>query len=288
MRAQLQQCTEQVAQCFQNHLAFLGQTDVENALKYALGGGKHMRAYLVLETARLHAVARDIAIWPACAIEAIHAYSLVHDDLPCMDDDDLRRGQPTIHKKWDDATAVLAGDALQALSYELLCREEFSIPEKQRIELISSLARCSGIQGMVLGQAQDMSAEKSSVPLNLDQIIQLQLNKTGALIEWSAMSGAIMCAESPDALQSYAKALGLAFQIHDDVLDVEGNAEQTGKAVGKDADAGKATFVSLLGLQAALKRSQDLVDQACDALAPYGRDAENLKNLARFTISRDT
>lgn len=259
---------------------------VIEGMRYALRGGKKLRGFLVLEGARLHDVPEAQAIWPAAGIEAIHAYSLVHDDLPCMDDDDLRRGLPTVHRQWDEGTAVLVGDALQALGVELACHEEAHARADIRADLALSLVRAAGAQGMVLGQALDMAAETAQAPLDLKQITALQAGKTGALIVWAAEAGARLGRASPGALGAYARALGLAFQIADDILDVEGDAAEVGKAVGKDAAANKATFVSLLGLEGAKRRAADLVTEACDALSSYGDKAETLKEAARFVIAR--
>ncbi|RPE64771.1 farnesyl diphosphate synthase [Pacificibacter maritimus] len=288
MQARLDQCQALVQTCFDAVLSPLGDTNVEAGMRYALQGGKRLRALLVVESAALHEIPSIQSVWSAAAIEAMHAYSLVHDDLPCMDDDDLRRGQPTVHKRWDEATAVLVGDALQSLSFELLSRPEVAESSQIRVDLLASLARASGAQGMVLGQAQDIAAETSEAPLDLMAITELQANKTGALIEWSACAGAILGQASPAPLRAYAKAIGLAFQIQDDVLDVIGDTDKTGKAVGKDQDAGKATFVSLLGLSGAQGRAAKLVDEACAALDPYGNRAEPLRDIARFVISRET
>nr|WP_272004630.1 farnesyl diphosphate synthase [Roseovarius sp. ZX-A-9] len=268
-------------------LAPFGDGPVTQAMGYAVAGGKRIRAMLVIEGARLHGVSADRALWPAAAIEAMHAYSLVHDDLPAMDDDALRRGQPTVHLRWDEATAILTGDALQALAFELVTHPEVGSGEV-RADLARDLARAAGAQGMVLGQALDIAAESAPVPLDLDQITALQAGKTGALIEWAATCGARMAGADPTPLGRYARALGLAFQIQDDVIDVTGNAAAAGKAVGKDAAAGKATFVSLLGLDGARCRAATLVDEATDALSMYGKDAETLQQLARFVISRQT
>ncbi|NRB34404.1 MAG: polyprenyl synthetase family protein [Rhodobacteraceae bacterium] len=254
---------------------------------YALDGGKRLRGFLVLESARLYGVREARAIWPAMAIEALHAYSLVHDDMPCMDDDDLRRGRPTVHVKWDDATAVLAGDALQAFAMELVAHPEVG-PGAVRADLALSLAQASGARGMVLGQALDIAAETAATPLTLDQITALQAGKTGALIEWSACAGARLAGVDVTPLRRYAQALGLAFQIADDILDVTGDAAKAGKRLQKDAEAGKATFVSLLGLDGARARAEELVASACDALADFDDGAENLRAAARFVISRDT
>ncbi|WP_425435023.1 polyprenyl synthetase family protein [Marivita hallyeonensis] len=261
---------------------------VIHGMRYAVSGGKRLRGFLVMEGARLHGVPETQAIWAASAIEVIHAYSLVHDDLPCMDDDDLRRGQPTVHRKWDDGTAVLVGDALQTLGFELVLDPACHPSAAVRADLALSLTRASGRAGMVLGQALDIAAESAKAPLTLDAITALQAGKTGALIVWSAEAGARLAEADPKPLTDYASALGLAFQIADDILDVEGDETTVGKAVGKDADRGKATFVSLLGLKGAKSRARDLVAAACDALSPFGDRAETLKQAAQFVISRDT
>ncbi|GAD54783.1 polyprenyl synthetase family protein [Limimaricola cinnabarinus] len=257
---------------------------VARAMEHGVMGGKGLRGFLVLEGARLHGVTREAARLPAAGIEALHAYSLVHDDLPAMDDDDLRRGQPTVHVAWDEATAILAGDALQSLAFEL-CADPAVGPH--RADLCLSLARAGGIAGMVGGQARDIMAESADAPLDLDQITELQQGKTGALIRWSAEAGAVMAGADARPLGRYAAALGLAFQIADDILDVEGDAEKMGKALRKDAGAGKATFVSLLGLEAARTRAAELIETACDALSPYGAQAGTLRDAARFVIARD-
>lgn len=258
--------------------------DLADAMRYALAGGKGLRGFLVLESAGLHGIGAQDAAPAAAAIEALHAYSLVHDDLPCMDDDDLRRGQPTVHRKWNEATAVLAGDALQTLAFGLVA--ETRCPDAARVALVTSLARAAGLFGMVGGQAADIAAETAARPLTLDQITALQAGKTGALLTWSATAGALMAGADPGPLRAYGDRLGLAFQIADDILDVEGDAATVGKAVGKDAGAGKATFVSLLGLDEAKRRAASLVDQACGALSSYGHRAERLREAARFVIAR--
>jgi len=257
------------------------------AMRYAAQGGKRLRGFLVLEAARMLGIPAARAISAAAAVEALHAYSLVHDDMPCMDNDALRRGLPTVHVKWDEATAVLAGDALQTLAFELMADPAIGAAET-RIALVAGLAQASGAEGMVLGQALDIAAETAAQPLNLEQITELQAGKTGALIRFSAEAGAILAGADPAPLRAYATALGLAFQIWDDVLDETGDAALTGKAVGKDAAAGKATFVSLLGLDAARSRATSLVEQAENALAPYGPLAQNLIDCARFVIARQS
>jgi farnesyl diphosphate synthase len=254
------------------------------AMRYALEGGKGLRGFLVIEGARLHGIAPGAAVPSAAGIEALHAYSLVHDDLPCMDDDDLRRGRPTVHRRWDEATAVLAGDALQTLAFALVVRT--ACPDPARVALVASLAEAAGAGGMVGGQAMDIAAEAATAPLTLDQITTLQAGKTGALLTWSATAGALMAGADIAPLRAYGDALGLAFQIADDILDVEGDEAQVGKALRKDGAAGKATFVSLLGLDAARGRARDLVTQACDALSCYGEPADTLREAARFVIAR--
>lgn len=282
----LKDAQEAIAHALSGRLAALGTDRVAEGMRYATAGGKRLRGFLVLETARLTGGDAGAAMQAACAVECIHAYSLVHDDLPSMDDDDLRRGLPTVHRKWDEATAVLVGDALQSFAFELLA-DPATGDADQRAELVLTLARASGAQGMVLGQAQDIAAETADVPLTLDQITELQANKTGALLDWPVVAGAILGRADPAPLRRYAQAIGLAFQIADDILDVEGDAEKAGKALRKDAEAGKATFVSLLGLEGAKARAAALIDEAETALAPYGADAQTLKHLARFVISRD-
>lgn len=286
-----QRLTESAA-AVQAHLdaviAPMGDLPVVQAMRYASAGGKRLRAFLVLEGARLHDIPASQAIWPAAAIEAMHAYSLVHDDLPCMDDDDMRRGQPTVHIKWDYETAVLAGDALQTLAFELAAAPECSLVAEVRAELTLTLAQAAGAKGMVLGQALDMAAEKADSPLTLAEITALQDGKTGALFAWSAQAGARLAQADPMPLKRYADGLGLAFQIWDDVLDIEGDVQKVGKTLGKDEVAGKATFVSLLGMDAAKSRAKQLIDESCDALEQYGNGAETLRDLARFVIARDS
>ena len=285
-----QRLTADAALCEARLLQALeGRADqpVTDAMRYAVRGGKRLRGFLVLEGARMLGVAEERAVSAAAAIEALHAYSLVHDDLPCMDDDDLRRGQPTVHRKWDEATAVLAGDALQTLAFELLCDPALGSAEV-RMELVSGLARASGIDGMVLGQALDIAAETAGRSLTLEEITALQAGKTGALIGFAAEAGAVIAGADRAPLRRYAAALGLAFQIADDILDVTGDEAKTGKRLHKDAEAGKATFVSLLGLEGARARAADLVAEAEAALAPYGSRANLLRAAARFVVERQS
>ena len=260
---------------------------VTQAMRYAVRGGKRLRGFLVLESARMLGVPEAQAASAAAAIEALHAYSLVHDDLPCMDDDDLRRGLPTVHKTWDEATAVLAGDALQTLAFELLCDPALGTAEV-RMGLVRGLAMASGIDGMVLGQALDIAAETAGRSLTLEEITALQAGKTGALIVFAAEAGAMIAGADRAPLRRYATALGLAFQIADDILDVTGDEAKTGKRLHKDAEAGKATFVSLLGLEGARARAAELVREAEAALSGYGNGAANLIAAARFVIARDS
>lgn len=276
-----------IGTCLDEVLADFGDLPVAEGMRYATRGGKRLRGYLVMEAGALFDVPEARSVRAAAAIEALHAYSLVHDDLPCMDDDDLRRGQPTVHVKWNEATAVLVGDALQTLAFELLAGEATHPDPGVRVTLVATLATASGARGMVLGQAQDIAAETATQPLTLAEITALQANKTGALIRWSAEAGAILAGADPAPLRAYATALGLAFQIADDILDVEGDAARAGKRLQKDAEAGKATFVSLLGLDAAKARARALVDDAEAALVPYGRRSETLRETARFVIARD-
>ncbi len=260
---------------------------IHEAMRYSLfAGGKRLRPVLCLAAAEACGGEIEEALPPACAVELMHTYSLVHDDLPCMDDDDVRRGQPTVHKKWDEATAVLTGDALQTLAFELVSDPRSGFSGEVRAALALSLAQASGAAGMVLGQALDIAAETAHTPLGLDDITALQRGKTGALIEWSATAGARMAESDTSALSGYAHALGLAFQIADDILDVTGDSAIVGKAVGKDAEAGKATFVSLLGLESAQEKAAALIEDACDSLQPYGAKAEALQQAARFVVKR--
>lgn len=263
-----------------------GTAPLHQAMRYAVDGGKRLRGFLVLETARLHGVGPEHAIWPAAAIEAMHAYSLVHDDLPCIDNDATRRGRPTVHIKWDEAMAVLVGDALQSLAFELALHPDGAISDAARADLGRRLARAAGGSGMVIGQAMDIAAETAAEPLTLEEITALQAGKTGALFVWAATAGPVMAGADTALLERYARDVGLAFQIQDDVIDVTGDSASVGKSVGKDAAAGKATFVSLLGLDEARKRASELITSACDSLASYGAGADRLIGLAHYIVSR--
>ncbi len=261
---------------------------VVEAMRYAsLDGGKRVRPFLAVNTARLFDVADDHALRAAAAVEMVHCYSLVHDDLPAMDDDELRRGRPTCHREYDEATAILAGDALLTLSFEVLADEATHPDAGVRAELVTALARAAGAAGMVGGQMIDLQAQ--GLALDLDGVTQLQQLKTGALIGVACAAGAILGqagAEERRALDAYAADLGLAFQIADDLLDVEGDADIVGKATGKDEGAGKATFVSLMGVEGARAEADRIVERAEAHLQPFGDKAVLLGRLARFVIER--
>jgi farnesyl diphosphate synthase len=259
------------------------------AMRYAaMGGGKRMRPLLVVASCDLFHVDKERALRAAIATECVHVYSLVHDDLPCMDDDDTRRGKPTLHKAFDEAAAVLAGDALQALAFEVLADEATHEDPYVRSELVLELARASGTGGMAGGQMMDLVAEDET--FDLPTTTRLQQLKTGALIGFSVEAGAIMGKASADnrvKLRGYARDLGLAFQIADDLLDVEASAETAGKATGKDAARGKATLVGLHGADAMRARLAAIVDDAVDRLGPFGDRAAVLVEAARFIAFRD-
>lgn len=283
----LNACRAAVEARLDQALSDLPESTLAEAMRYAVtGGGKRLRGFLVLEGAALHGIPQADAVHAAAAIEAIHAYSLVHDDMPCMDDDDLRRGKPTVHKVWDEAMAVLVGDALQSLAFELAATGD--LPVDRRLALSRTLAEASGARGMAMGQALDIAAESAGAPLSLYDITTLQAGKTGALIQWSAMAGPRMAGADTMPLRRYSEALGLAFQIADDILDVEGDEAKTGKRVGKDGEANKATFVSHLGLDGAKARARELVADAIDALSIYDARADHLRDAARFVITRES
>jgi farnesyl diphosphate synthase len=266
-----------------------GEARVFEAMRYSsLGGGKRLRAFFVLAGATLFKVSAMSALRTASAIEFVHAYSLIHDDLPAMDDDDLRRGKPSCHRQFDEATAILAGDALQALAFEVLAHDATHGDPAVRVALVAELAKAAGAHGMVGGQMLDLLAE-TSPDLSIGAITRLQRLKTGALISFSCTAGAILgkAAEPPRAaLAAYAHDLGLAFQIVDDLLDVEGNVVELGKATNKDAEAGKATFVSILGLERARAQAALLAEQSAAHLEPFGSAADLLRQAARFVVER--
>ena len=259
------------------------------AMRYAaIGGGKRLRPLLVMAGCSLFHVARERALRVGLAVECIHVYSLIHDDLPSMDDDDLRRGKPTLHKAFDESTAILAGDSLHALAFQVLAEDDTHEDPFVRSELILELARAAGPGGMAGGQMMDLVAEDQS--LDLPSVTRLQQLKTGALIGWCLEAAAIMGRVPPEGrtpLRGYAHDVGLAFQIADDLLDHEGVEEKAGKRVGKDSHAGKETFVSLLGAERARRQAQMLVDQAIAHLGSYGEQADLLRAIARFAVERD-
>jgi len=257
-------------------------------MRYAtLGGGKRMRAFLVMEAAGLFQVSETCAARVAASVEMLHAYSLVHDDLPAMDDDDLRRGKPSAHKAFDEATAILAGDALQCRAFEILGEPDTHSDPQARCELVMALGAAAGARGMAGGQMIDMLAEGRV--LGAAEITRLQQLKTGRLIQYSAEAGAIL-GRAPTAqrhqLAAYGRDLGAAFQIADDLLDAEGTTEETGKTAGKDAAAGKATMVSILGVEMARAHADMLSQQAAAHLDGFGPRANHLRALAAFVVSR--
>lgn len=261
------------------------------AMRYAaIGGGKRVRPLLVCSTAALFGVSRDAALRAGAAIEAIHVYSLIHDDLPCMDNGDLRHGKPTLHRAYDEATAVLGGDALHALAFEILADDATSEDPFTRSELILTLGQASGMSGMAGGQMMDMVADEEGVVYDLQAVTRLQQLKTGALLAAAVEMGAILGKVRPEGrshLRAYARDIGLAFQIADDLLDVEGDIAKAGKALRKDDEQGKQTFVTLLGVERAREQARMLVDQAIQRLASHGSEADILRALARFIVERD-
>jgi len=263
------------------------QAVIFEASRYAaLGGGKRLRPFLTVETARMLGGPLDEALTVGCALECLHVYSLVHDDLPCMDDDDLRRGKPTVHKAYDEAIAVLAGDALLTRSFGIL--GEVSLPADVRVRLVTELAISGGMSGMIGGQVVDISVAEGERDEAL--ITELQAMKTGALIDYAVRAGGLVSGASEAQLASlsaYARDMGLAFQIQDDILDVTGDAEKVGKAVGKDADLGKATFVSILGLNGARDRAKALGGEAKNHLEPWGASAQTLRDTVDFVLERE-
>jgi farnesyl diphosphate synthase len=259
-----------------------------DSMRYAaLGGGKRLRPFLVLQSAVLFSVNRKSALRAAAAIELVHCYSLVHDDLPAMDNDDLRRGKPTVHKAFDEATAILAGDALLTLAFEVLAHPDTHSNPDVRCKLVAELARAAGAHGMVAGQMIDLSA--TGHEMDIGEITRLQRLKTGALISFACEAGAILGRAGElqhEALRGYAHDLGLAFQIADDLLDVEGTQEEVGKAVHKDSDQGKATFVSILGPDRARDQAHMLVEQAAAHLAIFEEKADFLRKVAQYVVER--
>ncbi len=269
-------------------LAGTPEDRVVEAMRYAcLNGGKRMRPFFVIETARLFGVDSRSAVRAAAAVEMLHCYSLIHDDLPAMDDDDLRRGQPTVHKRFDEATAILAGDALLTAAFGVLADPVVHADPAVRCELVARLASASGARGMVGGQMLDLLAEH--VDLDITGITRLQRMKTGCLIAFSCEAGAILGKAAPrlrQSLAAYAHDVGLAFQIADDLLDVEGSAEDVGKATAKDAERGKASFVAILGVERARAQAELLVAQAAEHLAAFEGRARLLEMAAHYVVDR--
>ena len=266
-----------------------GRDSLYEAMRHAaIGGGKRLRPLLTLAAARLFAIDQQRALRVAAAIEAIHVYSLIHDDLPCMDNDDLRRGKPTVHKAYGEAAAVLAGDSLHALAFEILAHQATHADPFVRSDLVLELAKAAGPAGMAGGQMLDLAAEGAS--LDLPAITRLQQLKTGALIEYAVEAPCIMVRLAQEArtpYRGYARNIGLAFQITDDLIDHSGDEAAAGKRTGKDAHAGKATFVSVLGPERARQQAGFLVNQAIEHLAGHGEEADLLRAIARFAIERD-
>ncbi|MGB3446688.1 MAG: polyprenyl synthetase family protein [Xanthobacteraceae bacterium] len=263
---------------------------VMEAMRYStLGGGKRLRPFLVVESSAVFGVPRASALLAGAALECIHCYSLIHDDLPAMDNSELRRGRPTLHKQYDDATAILAGDALLTLAFDIISRDELHSDPTVRLLLTRALARASGIGGMVGGQMLDLAGEGRFGDREPVDVARLQQMKTGALLRYGCIAGAILGQASQkdyQALDDYGRALGEAFQIADDLLDVEGDAAALGKQTGQDAALGKTTFVTQLGVDGAKQRVRDLIARADDALAPFGARGDVLRATARFVAER--
>ena len=287
----LQRVQKEIDDAFEAFLPVPDDTraSLVEAMRYAaIGGGKRVRPLLLATVAEMFGASRHAAIRAGCALEAIHVYSLIHDDLPCMDDDDLRHGKPTLHKVYDEAIAVLAGDCLHALAFEILAGTEVSSDPFVRAELVHALASASGHNGMAGGQVMDIAAEDEE--FDLHTVTRLQQLKTGALLGAAVEMGAILGkvpVEARGHLRAYARDIGLAFQIADDLLDEEGDEEKAGKALRKDAEAGKATFVSLMGVDKAREQAKALSEQAIGHLAQHGKEADLLRSLARFIVERD-
>ena len=287
----LQRIQREVDECFDALLPVPNDSRalLVDAMRYAaIGGGKRVRPLLVATVAEMYGASRNAAVRAGTAIEAIHVYSLIHDDLPCMDDDDMRHGKPTVHKVFDEATAVLAGDSLHALAFDVLSHPETSTDPFIRAELVQALASASGHNGMAGGQVMDMAADEED--FDLHTVTRLQQLKTGALLGAAVEMGAILGKvpeEGRGHLRAYARDIGLAFQIADDLLDEEGDEAKAGKALRKDAEQGKATFVSLMGADKAREQARALSEQAIGHLSNHGKEADLLRALARFIVERD-
>ncbi len=292
LQAFLKTCQNQVEKALDHWLpaATILPKQLHAAMRYStLGGGKRVRPVLVYATGKaLGADTRQLN-GAACAVELIHAYSLVHDDLPAMDDDDLRRGQPTCHKQYDEATAILVGDALQTLAFSVLCRDKaLATNAETRLEMIQTLATASGSRGMAGGQALDLAAEGQE--LNLAELENLHIHKTGALIRASVRLGTLAIEQSDNLLTQkldhYAKCIGLAFQVRDDILDIEGNTKTLGKTQGKDQAQLKSTYPALLGLQGARETADQLLAEALDSLSGMDKKADPLRWIANYIVGR--
>jgi len=290
LTAALTERAQQIEECLEGLLPLEAGLEARliEAMRYAsLGGGKRLRGFLVMEVASLFKVAPACAARVAASVEMLHAYSLVHDDLPAMDDDDLRRGKPSTHKAFDEATAILAGDALQARAFEVLAEEDTHSDPQARCELVCALGLAAGARGMAGGQMIDMEAEGRT--LTIGEVARLQALKTGRLIQYSAEAGAIL-GRAPwqvrTQIAAYGRDLGAAFQIADDVLDAIGTAEQIGKTAGKDEAAGKATVVSILGIERAEAQARMLCEQSKAHLEHFGPEADRLRALASYVVSR--
>ena len=291
LREALAEVAEAVDRFFDQRLAVPDdpRAKLYQAMRHAaIGGGKRLRPLLVRAAADIFRVDRNLSLTVGAAVEAMHVYSLIHDDLPCMDDDDMRRGKPTVHKAFDEATAVLAGDSLHALAFEWLAHPDAHPDPFVRAELLLELSRAAGPAGMAGGQMMDLAAESAN--FDLATVSRLQQLKTGALIAFSVEAGAILGRVPPEgrrALVAYARDIGLAFQIADDIMDVEGDEALAGKALHKDAAAGKETFVTLMGLERAKAQADLLMHQAVAHLASFGEEANLLRAIAHYVVERD-
>lgn len=263
---------------------------VVDAMRYsAIGAGKALRPFLVITCAKIFGVPTEVSVRTATALEMVHTYSLIHDDLPAMDDDDLRRGKPSCHKQFDEATAILAGDALLTRAFEVLASEQTCDNPTTRCELIALLANYAGTHGMIGGQMLDLLSE-TDMDMSLTDVVRLQSLKTGKMISFACEAGAILgraTFEERQILKSYAEAIGLAFQISDDILDLEGSVEKVGKTLRKDVEAGKATYVSVVGIEKARAKAIELIEKAKDLVDAFGERADLLKELANFILLRD-
>lgn len=290
-RVELAKCATRVDNALEEFLTRSASPSglLQSAMLYGtIGSGKKLRPWLVLESSRLLGANTENALQCAMAVECVHAYSLIHDDLPAMDDDDMRRGKPTAHIAFDEATAILAGDSLLTLAFEILSNEKTHPDPRIRTSLISQLAKASGGAGMVGGQMLDIAA--ASDAFNLEQTIEMQGLKTGKLIEFSSAAGSLLAdsdLEITERFKNYGRAIGLAFQITDDLLDAVGHENKTGKRAGKDKEKGKSTYIDFLGVEGAREKAQALIEEAKSCLSPYGEDANDLREAADYILSRE-